>query len=152
MTVTPEMARAIVDEFLTTVGAATLAGDFDTFLSRMHLPQEFETYRGRQQIPDRDAALAVFNLFSKQLEKLGVTDFVRTCVTAQYQDTSLISATYETRLMRGTYLLRDPYPSYAMFRRIDGVWKLVNSMYALDNIENLQVGSPQPVLNGSRNT
>lgn len=140
MTVTPEMASAIVDEFLTTAGAATLSGDFETFLSRIHLPQEFETYSGRVQIADRDAAQSMFNHIHKQFEKVGVTDFVRACVSAEFQDTDTISATYESRLMRGNFLLLEPYPCFATLRKIDGVWKLINSMYAVDDIDNLEVG------------
>ncbi len=133
----PETAQQIAQTMLAVTGNATMSKDFDTYARCFHLPQTMETYSGRVDINTVKDLREIFDSVCKQFDAMGVTDFVRRCLEAQFRDPATIVVAHETRLMRDNYLLREPYPSYGTLKYIDDRWQITDSMYAIKDINSI---------------
>jgi hypothetical protein len=125
--------RALAEQFLRRTGAALDSGDFDAFAACFALPQQMDTFAGRRLLETRDDLSAVFDAVRAHFARSGVTDLVRRCVHAAWIGPDEIEGMHETRLLAGTQLLQAPFPVLTRMRRIDGVWKIVASGYAISD-------------------
>ena len=74
---------------------------------------------------------AIFDQLREHSQKLGVTDYVRTSIAAEFVAPDIISTSYETRIMNGNLLLQPAYPVYSTLLRVDGEWKVNGGVYAM---------------------
>ena len=125
-----EHAKKIATSVLECSGSAMMRNDFSAFLGCFHIPHQIETFDGETVIRHEHELEAKFIKMRENLMKLGVTDYVRHVVAAEFQDENTISTTHETRPMSGRLLVTDPYPTYSTLQKIDGAWKVTDSKYA----------------------
>ena len=123
-------AEELVRQFLDKTGTSILNGDFATYAACFHLPQRVETFDGRKLLETESDLKAMHQSVHEWLVNMGATDLARDLLVAEFRGDDLIVGAYETRIMRGTELLADPYPNYGTLARIDGVWKIVDGTYA----------------------
>lgn len=136
-------AREIAEYLLNRSGRALMSGDFPLFASCFALPQTMETFEGRRLISTRDDLLSVFEGVRAHLAREGVTEMARHCVAAAFIDAETISATHETRLIRGDQLIQRPYPVLSVVRRQNDLWQVGNTIYAIaDAPSHAQVFGP----------
>lgn len=83
-----QVAQAILD---TTV-AALMSGKPESFVPLFVLSPEPETFEGRRLITTEADVRAVFVAVADHLRNLGVTDFVRTCLHADFKGPDRIEA------------------------------------------------------------
>jgi len=123
-------AEALAHAFLDKTGTSILNGDFQTYASCFHLPQRVETFDGLKLLETENDLKSVYESVHNWLLKMGATDFSRHILAAEFRGEDVLGVAYETRIMRDTELLADPYPNYGRIARIDGTWKIVDGMYA----------------------
>ncbi len=141
-------AEELVRLFLDKTGASILNGDFATYAACFHLPQRVETFDGIKLLETEDDLRAMYLIVRDWLVNKGATDLARDLLVAEFRGDDLIVGAYETRIMRGTELLADPYPNFSSLARIDGIWKIVDGTYAT-NIPDL-LSSLKSKLDASR--
>lgn len=108
-----------------------MSGDGHLFADCFALPQEMDTFHGRRMMHCRADLIETFEAVVAHFRKRGVTDLARTIVAAEFADRETIHMTHVSRLLRGTELLQEPYPCFSIIRRIDGVWLLTFTQYAI---------------------
>lgn len=139
-------ARQIAEEFLHRTSTHLFANNFDAYADLFELPHTIETFNGVREISTKEDLRAIFDNMRAHFEKLGVTDYVRRCIVAEFLAPDLISTSHETRVMRGTELLYTPYPVHGQLKKIDGEWKIMGGSYAIrgaDEIERALMSGPE---------
>lgn len=124
-------ARDIAEYLLDCTGAALKSGDFEQFFCCFNLPLEIHTFDGWQSIKVKEDLQTVFENVRKYHRKMCATDFVRTCLAAEFKDPDTIHMAHESRLLQGTRHLQKPYPVFSIVERVDGRWKVGRSEYAV---------------------
>ena len=124
-------ASAIAEDLLQTSGAALISGDFQTFLMFFQLPAAFETEAGRRDMETEAEMRDAFDAVHMYFMRNGISDYVRRCIVAEYRGPNEIITSHESRLMNGTTLLADSFPAISTLRRVDGVWKVVETRYTV---------------------
>lgn len=133
----PESAFDVAEAMLARTGEATMSRDFDLYKQCFHLPSKIETYSGVIAVGTLADLREVFDTITRQFDAMGVTDFVRRVLEAEFHGSDEVSSAHETRLMRSTFVLRDPYPSYCTLKRFDGIWKIIHSTHAVTDINSI---------------
>ena len=131
MTQTFETAREVSEYLLDRTGRALLDRDVDAFLECFIVPHEIETFEGRRLIKTREDLRRVTLAVLSHYDSIGLTDLVRHCVEASFQDEKTVLATHETRLVSGSYLLREPFPALSVLRLTEDGWKIASCSYAI---------------------
>lgn len=132
-----EDARMIARAMLDKTGEATMSQDFETYAECFKIPQTMETYAGKITIATLADLRDVFNAVVRQFDAMDVTHFERVILAAEFKGPDMVVVAHETRLMRGNYLLREPYPAYGTCEKIDGRWMITDSMYAINDINSV---------------
>lgn len=114
-----------------------MSGDFEMFASCFALPQWIETFEGRHLIATTEDLRTLFDAVRVHFCRLGVTDLVRRCVAAEFRDPDTIEATHESRLLAGTRLVQQPYPSFSILKRTDAGWQVAGAQYAIKDAQSL---------------
>lgn len=141
-------AHRISNDLLVRSGLAIMEGDFDAFAHCFHLPHEIETFAGSNLIETRDGLREVFRLVRHRYVALSVTELARFIISAEYTDETTIKSAHESRLMNGKHLVQEPFPCFSVIRRIDGIWRVANSSYAIADCRELQ----NALMTGARNS
>ena len=123
-------AREIAERLLKETGDAIMTADFDRFAECFECPQFMDTFEGRQEVETYDDLRFIFKSVQTNLLRLGVTEMVRECLAADYQNDGTIHTTHQSRLLRGTTLV-ESYPCYSILQNYAGIWKVSYSSYAL---------------------
>jgi len=126
-----QAARQISEDLLERSGASLVQGDFETFADCFLLPQDMETFEGRRSIETRDQMREIFEAVRQFHQRSGVTELVRHCVEAEFRTEDIVEATHESRLVAGERLIQRPYPVFSVLKRVDGVWRVASSQYAI---------------------
>jgi len=124
-------AKEVAQDLLDKTGAGLLSGNHIGLLPLFILPQELETFEGRRIITTEAEMSAVFEAVSDHLRNLGVTDFVRNSLHADFKGPDQIQSMHETRLVARGQLVQTPYPVLTRLERVEGVWKVAHSVYAI---------------------
>ncbi|MEO0697987.1 MAG: hypothetical protein AAFY84_18055 [Pseudomonadota bacterium] len=129
---TDGLAEEIADELLFRTGKALTTGDPNWLDGCFELPQFMGTIEGTRLIKTEDGLREVFESVRCYYEANGVTDIVRTVVSAEFVGTRTVTANYASRLIRsdGTFF-RKPYPQASLIRNLSGSWKIVSSSYVI---------------------
>lgn len=131
MTSAPQTAREISEYLLERTGRALMSGDLALFESCIALPQHLESFDGRVYCETPEHFQTIFFSVVAHLRNSGVTQMIRHCVAAEFRDENTVEATHEARLLAGDQVVQPAYPVFSVLKRIDGVWKITYSMYAI---------------------
>ncbi|MEP5760583.1 MAG: hypothetical protein ABJ327_14975 [Litoreibacter sp.] len=127
-------SKEVAQYLLEQTGNAIMAGDFDTYLKSIYLPHVMETFHGRQVIETSEDARRVFEAMCTYLKSRGITQMVRHCSEACYQDNGTIASTHETRLLTENNILAQmPYLGLATLFCENGRWKVGSMQYAIED-------------------
>lgn len=124
-------ARDICERQIQATARAMLDNDFEEFAKWFALPWEFETFDASRRIETCEQFRDCFDRVHRHYRRLGATRLERRCIAADFQDHETMHSTHETRVLRGTELLLEPYPTFEVSRRVDGRWQIVKSSYAV---------------------
>lgn len=123
--------RDVSEALLEKTGAALMSGDFETFQACFILPQEMETFEGLQRIETTAQLRKIYDAVRRYHARLAVTYMARNCLEAEYRDDDTVEATHETRLLSGQRLIQRPFPVFSVLKRVDGVWHVASTKYAI---------------------
>jgi hypothetical protein len=124
--------EAVSQYLLDETGAAYLGGDFDRFAACFHLPQHVATYGGTRELRNPDDLRDLFTSMRAMFALKGATHLDRRCLRAEFDGPDTVRAIHESRLMAGDKVIETAFPAFSILRRIDGVWKVTFSQYAVD--------------------
>lgn len=125
-------ARAVTERILDATGKAMLAGDFETFRSYFLLPHFISTLDRKITLETEDEMHATFLKVREDYLRKQVTELIRYCDVAEFRGNDRIEAMHTTHLMSGNRRVVEPYPSFAVMKRVSGVWRVSSSQYALE--------------------
>lgn len=130
---TPNAATAceISNRLLRQTGDALLSGDFERFQACFTLPFEVDTCRGRNTITTAEELGATFRKVCQHYRMLNVTDLVRHCDEAKFGGPRTIAAKHTSRLLSGSFLVREAMSAYSVLRWSDAGWRIQSTRYAL---------------------
>lgn len=124
---TPDEARAIVQNGLDRHGEATMAGDIDAMAEFSDVPCEMETLSGKAVATTAAEMRDICRNFADTLRMGHLTHLVRRCLEAKFKDPDTIWAIYETRFLRnGIELVGEPYMSFLILNRHADGWKFAS--------------------------
>lgn len=112
-------------------GEALLTGNFEQFLACFELPQDMDTFAGRRHLETADDLRSVFDHVRGYFHAIGLTSLNRRCVDALFRDQDTVVTMHESRLVTHGQDLREPYFALGTIQRIDGIWKITFSQYAI---------------------
>lgn len=125
-------AVAISDALLVTTGEAMMARDFAKFFPAFSLPHLITTFDAQRLITTKEEFEFVFNANCDFFVEKQVTDIVRKCMSADFDGPDTVKAMHVTHLMSGDRRIKDPFPSFSVLERQDGVWRVCKSDYAVN--------------------
>lgn len=123
--------KDISQGLLDRTGRALLTGDAVLFLPCFITPHRISTFDDVRLLETEQDLTRLFLELVETLRKQGVTDLVRTCVSADYKASDLIEATHVSHVMNKNTLLQEPYPSFSVLRCVDDFWRCESSEYAV---------------------
>lgn len=126
------LAEEIADDLLYRTGQAMSSGNGDQFSECFSVPHMMETPEGARVLASEDAIRSVYDCVRSYYDLNGVTEVVRTVLSAEFLGPDLVGAMYVTRLIQeGQTPFRNPYPMYSILRRLDGAWRVTTCSYAI---------------------
>lgn len=124
-------AMAISDALLDSTGEAIKARDFSRFAPAFSLPHLVTTFDAKRLIETMAELEMVFQTNCDFFAEKQVTDIVRKCMSADFDGRDTVKAMHITHLMSGNQRIQDPYPSFSVITRTNGVWRVSKSDYAV---------------------
>lgn len=140
-----------VSEYLLGVtGQAMLANDAETFADRFIVPQVIGTFDGDRVMETRDDVIQTFRGVVRNLRQIGADRLVRYTVAAMFDgdDTDCVIATFESHAMRGQESRRNPVMCHGKLRRVNGLWMVAESRYAVSSapeLDRVLMGNQQAI-------
>lgn len=128
-----DTAHIITRDLLDRSGEAFITGDFGLFRDCIALPYVVETFEGKRTIQNAFELLKLFEAVRTHHLKTGVTHMARHVIVADFRTEDTIVATFETRLVNGTILTQDPYPTFAIIVRYDAGWRTNKMTFAIED-------------------
>ncbi len=135
MTHSFKTAQEVSEYLLDKTGWAILRNDAEAILPYFLIPAEIETFEGRRLLKTRDDIRKVFNAVNAHYRTIGVTDMVRYCVEASFSDPKTVIAMHETRLITGSIITRNPFPTLSVLKLDQEQWKIASCSYAIEDQE-----------------
>jgi len=126
-----EEALAIHNALLEKSCRSLFSSDFNTYQSCFFLPQEIETFEGSRWLLETSDLREIFDGMREKFKESGITDMVRRSVVAEFTGPTTIEATHETRLLAKNQIIAGPYPSFSILQKIDDLWQVSHSQYAV---------------------
>jgi len=125
-------AQAISHDLLERTGIALKTRDFELFEDCFLLPHTITTFDTTYTLQTQDELRRAFFGNCDFFQKLHVTNIVRHCEMAQFEDENTVKAMHVTHLMSGQIRVKDPYPSFSVIVRMPDGWRVASSDYAVD--------------------
>ena len=125
-------AKEIYQDLLDRLSCAYEANDFDAYARMIRVPHEVSSYGPKVQVNTMGELRVLFDSIRWHFAKTGVTDYVRTCISAEFISPTEIVGTHETRMLAGTQVVDTPYPVKSYLQLIDGSWWVCKSDNALE--------------------
>ena len=132
---TSQPPHAISQDLLDRSGQAYLSGDFDAFAACFALPHRITTFEGTVIVPDLDGLHDIFQSMRDYFADNRLTDIVRPCIDAAFVDDDTIAAAHESRYLSGDRLIQRPAVCLSTIRRLDGVWRVAEGQYAIQDAD-----------------
>ncbi|MFQ6551568.1 hypothetical protein AAD018_004375 [Aestuariibius insulae] len=126
-----ERAKELYQEMLDRMGAAYETGDFDAYCDAIEAPFTLATFEHEITMRTQDDLRVMFNAFRKRLDQVGVTQFVRSCIAAEFHGPEMIEGTHVSSCLRDGMYIEDPFPVTSILRRRGPHWKAASSQNAL---------------------
>jgi len=125
-------AVAISDGLLAITGQALMSRDFPTFFKSFSLPHLITTFDAKRILRTEEDLEFVFDANCDYFAEKQLTDIVRKCMSADFDGPDTVKAMHVTHLMSGSQRIKDPFPSFSVLERQDGVWRVCKSDYAVN--------------------
>lgn len=125
-------AKDIYQDLLDRIAASYDAGDFEAYSRMIRVPHEVSSLGPKVQINTMGELRVLFNSIRMHFEHTGITDYVRTCISAEFVASDEIVGTHETRMLSNAQVVETPYPVKSHLRLIDGVWWVCKSDNAVE--------------------
>ncbi|WP_193140560.1 MULTISPECIES: hypothetical protein [unclassified Meridianimarinicoccus] len=140
----------IVQTWLDRVSDTFFQDDFDGFAAAIDLPFVLTTQASRTVLTSRDDLRAGFDAWVKMIRGHRATHLIRTAREVQQITPNLITATYDSEMLRNGTRLVPGFSSWMMLVRRDGVWLsdqlisgVVNARYPFSHIK-VDPNAPAP--------
>ncbi len=127
----PEKAKEHYQEMLDRMGMAYETGDFDAYCEAVECPFTLATFEDEITMRTKDDLHVMFDTFRKRLDQVGITQFVRSCVAAQFRGPNTIEGTHVSSCLRDGVYVEDPFPVTSIIHRRGTRWKAASSQNAL---------------------
>ena len=128
-----EAAQAVCEALLEKTRIGILDGDLDVFKECFALPHAVETFEGRRVLETIEELEDLLHCVREHYHSLGTTDLVRHMVAAEWLSDNKLRASVECRVLNGVQLVLAPYIIFANYEKIDGMWKIRDSIYVIDD-------------------
>lgn len=125
----------VLQGWLDEVGAATLAGDWDTYAAHVALPFHLITETSSMVVATEGELRQGFEQFRDTLAHMRITDYLRLADSAVEISPELVSGRYITHLMSGAHRVVPPFRSQATLRLDGGRWRAASIVNALRNTQ-----------------
>jgi hypothetical protein len=110
--------------YLDEVVDATRSGDVDAFASRLSLPLAVMCLEGTAVMTTREDVARAFEAYRVNLDRLGVTDYVRTASALHMIGPGYAMGVYQTHLLRNGVRMVEPYSTTVTLREgVAGRWR-----------------------------
>ena len=126
-------AKDIYQRLLDDISLSYENDDFAAFTTYFDLPHTTYTFNKSYTIKTLDDLRSVFDNMRAQFTGLGVTDYIRVCLTAEYLSETLIRGTHVTHITRKGANLEEPYPVMSHLNFTSGLWKVAQSENAVED-------------------
>jgi hypothetical protein len=128
-----DTAKDIYQRLLDDISLSYEAGDFDAFTTCFDLPHTTYTFEKSYTIKTLSDLRSVFDNMRAQFSGLGVTNYIRVCLTAEYLSPSVIRGTHVTHVTKDGHHLEEPYPVMSHLNFTEGLWKVAQSENAVED-------------------
>ncbi|MFK7765543.1 MAG: hypothetical protein AB8B62_19935 [Roseobacter sp.] len=128
-------AHEVSEYLLEKTGRAILRNEVEAILPYFLVPAEIQTFDGRRILRTRADICRLFDAVSAHYHAIGVTDMARHCVEASFTDPKTVVAMHETRLITGSLIKRDPFPTLSVLKLDGQQWKIASCSYAIKDQE-----------------
>ena len=118
-------ALAILQNYLDRMGAAVMAGDYDTYAAGVLLPFRLITEES-ELVVKTDAKLREgFDAFRDMLSSQRATNMIRIAEAAEFSGHDALSGLYKTDILRDAQRIFEPFESRIVLRRsaVGGAWR-----------------------------
>lgn len=126
-------AKEIYQRLLDDISLAYATDDFEAFTTYFDLPHTTYTFEKSYTIKTPDDLRTVFDNMRAQFSGLGVTDYIRVCLEADFLSETLIRGTHVTHITRKGANLEEPYPVMSHLNFTGGLWKVAQSENAVED-------------------
>lgn len=109
--------------YLDRVVDANRSGDFAAFEACLALPLAVMCLEGTAVMTTRDELRGSFEAYRLNLERLGVTDYVRTASALHVIGPGCAMGVYQTHLLRNGVRMVEPYSTSVTLREMGGGWR-----------------------------
>ncbi|MEM7520842.1 MAG: hypothetical protein AAF307_07370 [Pseudomonadota bacterium] len=124
-------AKDVSEHLLARTGRALLTGDAALFESCLTFPNVMQSFDGQVLCETPEHFREIFAQVMRHMRRSGVTEMSRHCVAAAYRDATTVEATHECRMLAGTRVTQPAYPVFSVLKRVQGLWKISYSAYAI---------------------
>lgn len=126
-------AAVILQDYLDVVGAAVMAGDWETYRSKVCIPFNLVTHSANITVDTQDMLRDGYDTFCSTLKSQRVTDYIRLVQSAARLDTNLISGSYVTHIIASDTRVVPPYRSQITLRWECEMWTAASITNELTN-------------------
>lgn len=141
----------IVQTWLDDVGQTFFERDFDRFAEAITLPFTLATRNNRTILTERAALQNGFDAWVGMIHGYGATHLIRKARDVQQKDRDVITASYDTDLLRGSVRVVPTFTSWMLLRRSGGRWRsehlvsgIANDRYPF-NVLKIDPDAPVPL-------
>lgn len=139
----------VLEYTLRVSGDAILEGDFKSFKSIFDLPHHITTFEGSRMLRTLDDLRETFQTVHNHCRDRQITNIVRECISAEFDEDHQIKSAHTTRLLAGSQQIGQTSMAYGVLRLKGGLWVSTSSQYALadDRLSKAMIVSSGPAVN-----
>ncbi len=126
-------AKAELQTWLDTMGAATLAGDWPTYSEHVSLPFRLTTETGDMTVHTEAELKRGFDGFVASLRAQSVSDYVRIVLSADSPAPDRLSGTYSSHILSQGLRVLPRFDSAIELAHQDGIWRATTIANTLNN-------------------
>jgi hypothetical protein len=124
-----EIYQGLLDD----ISASYDSGDFAAYSTYINVPHSAKTVEKNYEIETGHDLRSIFDTMRAHSKALGITNYIRVCVSAEFKSEIEIFGTHITYVIRGGEKVQEPYPvlSHVVF---DGsYWRVRSSENAVED-------------------
>jgi len=128
-------AMQLLQSCLDEIGAATMAGDWQTYRAHVELPFTLITETATMLVETEAELRKGFDSFHDMLKFQKVTQYVRLADSAVELSDTLISGRYVSHFIAGAHRIVPPFRSTMTLRLVGNSWRAVAITNSLSNMQ-----------------